>query len=100
MSQGFSPDVDQREVVERRRAAPFSANLPLADARAANGEVRALFARYRERFARVELPGIVLCFATNPSLLQAMMQIAENFLFAESLLSRRHKEMIATYLSR
>jgi len=59
-----------------------------------------MFARYRERFARTELPGIVLCFATNPGLLKGMMEIAENFLFAESLLSRRHKEMIATYISR
>jgi uncharacterized peroxidase-related enzyme len=28
-----------------------------------------------------------------------MLQIAEGFLFGESLLSRRHKEMIATYVS-
>jgi uncharacterized peroxidase-related enzyme len=28
-----------------------------------------------------------------------MLEIAENFLFSESLLSRRHKEMIATYVS-
>jgi uncharacterized peroxidase-related enzyme len=29
-----------------------------------------------------------------------MLEIAEHFLFGESLLSRRHKEMIATYVSR
>ena len=81
------------------RAAPCSANLPLADERTANAEIRALFAHYRERFGRADLPGIVLCFATNPALLKGMMQIAEGMLFGESLLSRRHKEMIATYLS-
>ncbi|MGC2298367.1 MAG: peroxidase-related enzyme, partial [Acidobacteriaceae bacterium] len=66
----------------------------------ASGEVRTLFAQYRERFGRTDLPGIVLCFATNEALLKSMLEIAENFLFGESLLSRRHKEMIATYLSR
>ena len=63
-------------------------------------EVGALFAQYRERFSRPELPGIVVCFATNSALLKGMLEIAENFLFGESLLSRRHKEMIATYVSR
>ena len=55
-----------------------------------------MFARYRERFARTDLPGIVLCFATNSALLKGMLEIAENLLFGDSLLSRRHKEMIAT----
>lgn len=59
-----------------------------------------MFARYRERFARADLPGIVLCFATNPGLLKGMLEIAEKLLFGESLLGRRHKEMIATYISR
>lgn len=82
------------------RAAPSSANLPLVDERTANGEVRALFAQYRERFGRSDLPGIVLCFATNPALLGGMLEIAEGMLFGDSLLSRQHKEMIATYVSR
>ncbi len=99
MSSEFSSDVAQLETPERRRVAPSSTNLPLVDEGMANGEVRALFAHYRERFARPDLPGIVLCFATNSVLLKGMLEIAENFLFCESLLSRRHKEMIATYVS-
>ncbi len=82
------------------RVAPSSTNLPLVDEPTANDEVRALFARYREHFNRAELPGILLCFATNPALLKGMLEIAENLLFGESLLSRQHKEMIATYVSR
>src|SRR5581483_6822515 len=84
----------------RQRAAPSSTNLPLIEERTANEEIRALFAHYRERFDRTDLPGIVLCFATNFGLLKGMLQIAEDFLFGESVLSRRHKEMIATYVSR
>ncbi|MGA8528392.1 MAG: peroxidase-related enzyme [Acidobacteriaceae bacterium] len=84
----------------RQRAAPSSTNLPLLDELTASEEVRTLFSRYRERFDRTDLPGIVLCFATNSALLKGMLEIAENLLFGESLLSRRHKEMIATWLSR
>jgi uncharacterized peroxidase-related enzyme len=100
MSSEFSSDAAQLEALERRRMAPSSTNLPLVEERTANWEIRALFARYRERFARTDLPGIVLCFATNSVLLKGMLEIAENLLFGDSLLSRRHKEMIATYISR
>jgi uncharacterized peroxidase-related enzyme len=100
MSSEFPSDVALMEVRVWRRAAPSSTNLPLMDEHTANDEVRALFAQYRERFARKDLPGIVLCFATNSALLRGMLEIAESFLFGESLLCRRHKEMIATYISR
>jgi uncharacterized peroxidase-related enzyme len=91
MSREFLSDVAQ--------VAPSSTNLSLADERTASAEVLALFTRYRERFARTDLPGIVLCFGTNSALLKGMLEIAENLLFCDTLLSRRHKEMIATYVS-
>jgi uncharacterized peroxidase-related enzyme len=100
MSSEFSFNVAQVAALERGPRAPSSANLSLVEERTANEAVRGLFAQYRERFARTDLPGIVLCFATNSVLLKGMLEIAENFLFSESLLSRRHKEMIATYVSR
>ena len=100
MRSEFSSDVAQVAPLESRRVAPSSVNLPLVDEVTANSEVRALFAQYRERFARTDLPSILLCFATNPALLKGMLEIAENFVFCESLLGRRHKEMIATYVSR
>lgn len=96
----LSSDVAPVETLERRRVAPSSTNLPLVDERSASPELRALFTRYRERFSQTDLPGIVLCFATNPGLLKGMLEIAEGLLFGDSLLSRRHKEMIATYVSR
>ena len=100
MSSTTSSGSTNQEPLVRQRAAPSSTNLPLLDELAASEEVRTLFARYRERFDRTDLPGIVLCFATNSALLKSMLEIAERLLFGESLLSRRHKEMIATYLSR
>jgi uncharacterized peroxidase-related enzyme len=99
MNSKSQSDVAQIQALQQRRAAPSSTNLPLVDELTANEEVRSLFAQYRERFGRADLPGIVLCFATNPALLKGMLEIAENFVFSESILSRRHKEMIATYVS-
>jgi uncharacterized peroxidase-related enzyme len=96
----ISSESANEETSARPRAAPSSTNLPLVHDPAADQEIRALFARYRERFDRTDLPGIVLCFATNAALLEGMLEIAERFIFGESLLSRRHKEMIATYISR
>lgn len=89
----------QIETSAMRRAAPSSTNLPLVKEETATEEVRAMFAQYRERFSRTDLPGILLCFAGNAAVLQGMLVIAEGFLFGESLLCRRHKEMIGTYIS-
>jgi uncharacterized peroxidase-related enzyme len=100
MESESSSEVSQSQAVEQQRAVRSSTNLPLAEERTAGEELRALFAQYRERFARTDLPGIVLCFSTNSALLKGMLEVAENFLFGESLLERRHKEMIATYVSR
>lgn len=100
MTSEFSSDTVQLEAPASQRAAPSSTNLPLVDEHTADEEIRALFAQYRERFSRTDLPGIVLCFATNTALLKGMLEIAESLLFGESSLGRRHKEMIATYVSR
>lgn len=94
----LSEDI-HREPLAGRRAVSSSTNLSLIEERAANEQVRALFAQYRERFGRTDLPSIVLCFASHSALLKGMLEIAENFLFRETLLSRRHKEMLATYVS-
>jgi hypothetical protein len=63
-----------------------------------DGSGRPTASSLRERFARTDLAGILRCFATNPALLKGVLEIAENFVFWESLFGRRHKEMIATYV--
>jgi uncharacterized peroxidase-related enzyme len=87
------------QALRAQRAAPSSLNLPLVEEASASPEVRSLFQQYRDRFGRTELPGILLCFATHPPLLRGMLEIAEHVLFVDTLLTRRHKEMIATFLS-
>jgi uncharacterized peroxidase-related enzyme len=65
----------------------------------ATGAVARAYADYRERFGREHVPGILKCFATHPPLLEQMLALASSLLFVESHLSRKTKEMIATYIS-
>lgn len=74
-------------------------NLPIVEESQATGEVAALYERYRTEFGRLHVPGILQCFATHPPLLRCMIELAQSLLFAEGHLTRRHKEMIATFLS-
>jgi uncharacterized peroxidase-related enzyme len=76
-----------------------AANLAVVEERDATGEVAELYERYRSHFGRPSVPGIVKCFATHPPLLRHMMGLAENLLFIDGSLTRRHKEMIATWVS-
>jgi uncharacterized peroxidase-related enzyme len=74
-------------------------NLPVVEEADATGMVAESYAYFREHFGRQDIPGILKCFATHPSLLQQMMGIASTTLFCEGHLTRRTKESIATYVS-
>lgn len=76
-----------------------AANLPFVDEEIASADVAALYEQYRAQFGRTEVPGILRCFATHPPLLRAMMDLAGAMLFCEGALTRRHKEMIAAFVS-
>jgi uncharacterized peroxidase-related enzyme len=76
-----------------------AANLPIVEEADATGEIAELYDRYRSHFGRPTVPGILKCFATHPVLLKNMMDLAENLLFIDGFLMRRHKELIATLVS-
>lgn len=73
--------------------------LPIVEEATATGAVARSYADYRERFGRPDVPGILKCFATHPPLLQQIIDLASSLLFTEGHLTRRTKEMIATYVS-
>jgi uncharacterized peroxidase-related enzyme len=88
-------------LAERRAGAPpiEAANLPLVSERDAPPEVATLYAQFRSHFGLPQVPGILQCFATHPTLLQHMMEMSESLLFSDGALSRRQKEMVATFVS-
>ena len=76
-----------------------AANLPIVSEEDALPEVRALYSRFRARFGRPQVPGILQCFATHAPLLEHMMGLAETMLFSDGALGREHKELLATFVS-
>lgn len=78
---------------------PMTTHLPIVEEVDAPPAVRTLYAEFRRRFGRPEIPGILKCFATHPPLLEHMMGLAESMLFNEGALGRRNKELIATFVS-
>jgi uncharacterized peroxidase-related enzyme len=83
----------------RRSGAPTHANIGLVEESAATGEVAALYHHFHTHFGRPDIPGILKCFATHPPLLEHMMDLSEQLIFADGSLCRKHKEMIATLVS-
>ena len=74
-------------------------NLRIVSEEDAPAEVAALYAHFRSRFHREQVPGILQCFATHPPLLEQMIALAEAMLFCEGALRREEKELLATFVS-
>lgn len=74
-------------------------NLTVVDENSAGEDVLVHYRDFRSRFGRPDIPGIVKCFATNVPMLKSMLDLAGGFLFVDGHLTRRHKEMIATFIS-
>ena len=68
------------------------------DAEAA-GEVRAAYDFWRAGSGRNQVPGIIKCFGARPDFLRQVVEFSNQIHFSEGHLSRRHKEMIASYVS-
>ena len=93
------PEYERIAGFPRHSVEPAITNMPLIEESAATGEVAALYQHFRDHFGRPEVPGILKCFATHPPLLRHMMDLSEHMIFADGALGRKHKEMIATYVS-
>src|SRR5271165_2455534 len=93
------PEYERIASAARKPAARASLNISTIEESAATGEVAALFDHFRAHFGRPDVPGILKCFATHPPLLRHMMDLSEHLIFSEGALGRKHKEMIAAFVS-
>ena len=94
--------VPEYERLSRSMGRPRSSasrNLSGVEEDEAEGEVSEHYDYFRSHFGRTDIPGILKCFATHPPLLRHMMALSESMIFADGHLTRRHKEMIATFVS-
>ena len=66
----------------------------------ATGEAAAVYAGWMAANpGRPEIPGILKCLSLRPDLLRGMIEVSDRVHFADGHLTRRVKEMIATYVS-
>jgi hypothetical protein len=65
----------------------------------AAGEVAAAYDFWRAGSGRHQVPGIIKCFGARPDFLCQVVEFSNKVHFSEGHLSRRHKEMIASYVS-
>ena len=65
----------------------------------ATGETAAVYGEWRSKSGRTKMPGILKCFSHRPDFLRQVMQFSDTVHFSEGHLTRRYKEMIASYVS-
>jgi hypothetical protein len=65
----------------------------------ATGTTAEVYAWWKQNTGRQLMPGILKCFSARPDFLRQVIEFSDNIHFSEGHLSRRHKEMIATYVS-
>jgi Carboxymuconolactone decarboxylase family len=87
---------------ETKESAPLTKSTPkiriIEDAEAI-GDTAAAYEYWRAGSGRKQVPGIIKCFGARPDFLQQVVQFSNTVHFSEGHLSRRHKEMIASYVS-
>lgn len=59
----------------------------------------AVYQYFRERMGRPNVPAILKCFAFDPAFARPMIDLSAVLLFSDGFLTRRQKELIATYIS-
>jgi uncharacterized peroxidase-related enzyme len=65
----------------------------------ASGEVANAYDYWRASSGRNEVPGILKCFSARPDFLKQVVDFSNTIQFSDGHLSRRHKEMIGSYVS-
>ncbi len=65
----------------------------------ATGDVAAAYDYWRAGSGRRQVPGIIKCFGARPDFLRQVVDFSNQVHFSPGHLSRRHKEMIASYVS-
>ena len=71
----------------------------ITEDRDATGETAAAYDYWRAGSGRTQVPGIIKCFGARPDFLRQVIDFSNTVHFAEGQHSRRHKEMIACYVS-
>jgi hypothetical protein len=65
----------------------------------ATGDTAAAYDFWRKGSGRHQVPGIIKCFGARPDFLRQVVEFSNTVHFSQGHLIRRHKEMLASYVS-
>ncbi len=88
-----------RGAVGKLRTEAVMANIPVVEDAQASGESAKVYDEWRVKSGRKVVPGILKCFSARPDFLRQVIAMSDTVHFSEGHLTRRAKEMIATYVS-
>jgi hypothetical protein len=78
---------------------PSSTKIRIIEDHEATGDTAAAYDFWRKGSGRQQVPGIIKCFGSRPDFLRQVVEFSNTLHFSEGHLTRRHKEMIASYVS-
>jgi hypothetical protein len=102
MSIEKKPAAEADEPVIRPRVegeAPPPTKIRIIEDAEAAGDTAAAYDYWRAGSGRKQVPGIIKCFGSRPDFLRQVVDFSNTIHFSEGHLARRHKEMIASYVS-
>jgi AhpD family alkylhydroperoxidase len=94
-----SPEYEILANLARPAPAAVQTNIPVVEESGATGEVAEAYDYFRSNFGRPDVPGILKCFSSSPLLMKQIIAMSSTLLFSDGNLGRRHKEMLASYVS-
>jgi hypothetical protein len=65
----------------------------------ATGAAAEAYEFWRKQSGRTQVPGIIKCFGARPDFLRQVVEFSNTVHFSNGHLIRRHKELIASYVS-
>jgi len=95
----MASDAQQQEKAEDSQAVKPATKIKIIGDAEAAGATAAAYDFWRAGSGRQQVPGIIKCFGARPDFLQQVVQFSNTIHFSEGHLARRHKEMIASYVS-
>jgi hypothetical protein len=90
---------DRPTILEQHYANPQPTKIRITEGADAQGKTAEAYDYWRANSGRKEVPGIIKCFGARPDFLKQVVDFSNTVHFADGHLIRRHKEMIASYVS-
>jgi hypothetical protein len=90
---------EERAVLQTPGSQKPSTKIRIIEDHEATGDTAAAYDFWRAGSGRKQVPGIIKCFGARPDFLRQVVEFSNTVHFSEGHLRRRHKEMIASYVS-